>query len=68
MVVSPPTPPPSPLDPEQPFLRRGGEGAGSDLETILITRLSTHVTVPCLVTVPDLNVTLHTVGGSSVDS
>uniref|UniRef100_A0A8C6TEL3 Vascular endothelial growth factor receptor 3 n=1 Tax=Neogobius melanostomus TaxID=47308 RepID=A0A8C6TEL3_9GOBI len=32
-----------------------------DLETLLITRLSTHVTVPCLVTVPDLNVTLHAV-------
>ncbi|XP_055015004.1 vascular endothelial growth factor receptor 3 [Boleophthalmus pectinirostris] len=44
-------------DPEQPFLLRTGQN--SDLETLLITRLSTHVTVPCLVTVPDLNVTLH---------
>uniref|UniRef100_A0A3Q3J0F3 Vascular endothelial growth factor receptor 3 n=1 Tax=Monopterus albus TaxID=43700 RepID=A0A3Q3J0F3_MONAL len=48
-------------DPEQPFLRRGSysAGNGNDLETILITRLSTHVIVPCLVTVPDLNVTLE---------
>lgn len=44
-------------DPEQPFLRNAGNG--NDLETILITRLSTHIIVPCLVTVPDLNVTLH---------
>uniref|UniRef100_A0A7N8YK78 Vascular endothelial growth factor receptor 3 n=1 Tax=Mastacembelus armatus TaxID=205130 RepID=A0A7N8YK78_9TELE len=49
-------------DPEQPFLRRSSDSArnGSDMETILVTRLSTQVTVPCLVTVPDLNVTLHT--------
>uniref|UniRef100_A0A7N8XCV6 Vascular endothelial growth factor receptor 3 n=1 Tax=Mastacembelus armatus TaxID=205130 RepID=A0A7N8XCV6_9TELE len=42
---------------------RGDDSArnGSDMETILVTRLSTQVTVPCLVTVPDLNVTLHTV-------
>lgn len=53
-------------DPEQPFLKRGGEDGGSNLETILIMRLSTHVTVPCLVTVPDLNVTLQTVGASPV--
>ncbi|XP_044060950.1 vascular endothelial growth factor receptor 3 [Siniperca chuatsi] len=48
-------------DPEQPFLRRGSysEGNKNDLETILITRSFTHVIVPCLVTVPDLNVTLH---------
>ncbi|XP_074530633.1 vascular endothelial growth factor receptor 3 isoform X2 [Halichoeres trimaculatus] len=48
-------------DPEQPFLRRDsyGEASGNNLETILISRLSTHVIVPCLVTVPDLNVTLH---------
>uniref|UniRef100_A0A3Q1F903 Vascular endothelial growth factor receptor 3 n=1 Tax=Acanthochromis polyacanthus TaxID=80966 RepID=A0A3Q1F903_9TELE len=45
-------------DPEHPFLRRDGD---SNLETILITRFSTQVVVPCLVTVPDLNVTLHTV-------
>uniref|UniRef100_A0AAQ5YAF7 Vascular endothelial growth factor receptor 3 n=1 Tax=Amphiprion ocellaris TaxID=80972 RepID=A0AAQ5YAF7_AMPOC len=43
-------------DPEHPFLRRDGD---SDLETILITRFSMQVVVPCLVTVPDLNVTLH---------
>ncbi|XP_068596156.1 vascular endothelial growth factor receptor 3 [Brachionichthys hirsutus] len=41
-------------DPDQPFL-----GKGNDLETILITRYSTNVIVPCLVTVPDLNVTLQ---------
>ncbi|XP_039976733.1 vascular endothelial growth factor receptor 3 isoform X2 [Xiphias gladius] len=46
-------------DPERPFLRRGSYSEGN-LETILITRFSTHITVPCLVTVPDLNVTLHT--------
>lgn len=48
-------------DPQQPFLMRGGQSSGSDanLETILIPRFSTHVTVPCLVTIPDLNVTLH---------
>uniref|UniRef100_A0A7N6C0T6 Vascular endothelial growth factor receptor 3 n=1 Tax=Anabas testudineus TaxID=64144 RepID=A0A7N6C0T6_ANATE len=34
-------------------------GNGNDMETILITRFSTHVIVPCLVTVPDLNVTLQ---------
>ncbi|KAM9850089.1 vascular endothelial growth factor receptor 3 [Aulostomus maculatus] len=44
-------------DPEQPFLKRSD---GNNLETILITRFSTHIIVPCLVTVPDLNVTLHT--------
>nr|XP_057919188.1 vascular endothelial growth factor receptor 3 isoform X2 [Doryrhamphus excisus] len=42
-------------DPEEPFLRRNG----NNLETIFITRYSTHVIVPCLVTVPDLNVTLY---------
>uniref|UniRef100_A0A3P8T4G8 Vascular endothelial growth factor receptor 3 n=1 Tax=Amphiprion percula TaxID=161767 RepID=A0A3P8T4G8_AMPPE len=39
------------------FVRDGD----SDLETILITRFSMQVVVPCLVTVPDLNVTLHAV-------
>ncbi|XP_047440704.1 vascular endothelial growth factor receptor 3 isoform X2 [Mugil cephalus] len=49
-------------DPEQPFLRRGSHSQSEEksMETILITRSSTHVIVPCLVTVPDLNVTLHT--------
>uniref|UniRef100_A0A8D3BYM1 Vascular endothelial growth factor receptor 3 n=1 Tax=Scophthalmus maximus TaxID=52904 RepID=A0A8D3BYM1_SCOMX len=46
-------------DPENPFLRRGSEGHGNDLETIFITHFSMHITVPCLVTVPDLNVTLY---------
>uniref|UniRef100_A0A4W6DFR5 Vascular endothelial growth factor receptor 3 n=1 Tax=Lates calcarifer TaxID=8187 RepID=A0A4W6DFR5_LATCA len=45
-------------DPENPFLKR------DDIETIFISRPSTHVTVPCLVTVPDLNVTLHSVSVS----
>uniref|UniRef100_A0A8C6KBW6 Vascular endothelial growth factor receptor 3 n=1 Tax=Nothobranchius furzeri TaxID=105023 RepID=A0A8C6KBW6_NOTFU len=43
-------------DPTQPFLIRGNASHG--LQTIFITRSTTHVTVPCLVTVPDLNVTL----------
>lgn len=48
-------------DPEQPFLQRGSstEDHRNHVETILITRSSTHVIVPCVVTVPDLNVTLH---------
>lgn len=50
-------------DPEQPFLSRGesGQAKGSVLETILMTHSSSHLTVPCRVTVPDLNVTLHAV-------
>ncbi|KAM8910023.1 vascular endothelial growth factor receptor 3 isoform 2-T4 [Spinachia spinachia] len=48
-------------DPEQPFLRPRGYNPSHDLGTklILISRYSTNVVVPCLVTVPDLNVTLH---------
>ncbi|KAM9795439.1 vascular endothelial growth factor receptor 3 [Neosynchiropus ocellatus] len=46
-------------DPEQPFLRRHSDGSGNNLGTILITHYSPYVIVPCLVTVPDLNVTLH---------
>uniref|UniRef100_A0A3B3WHN3 Platelet-derived growth factor receptor-like protein n=1 Tax=Poecilia mexicana TaxID=48701 RepID=A0A3B3WHN3_9TELE len=46
-------------DPAQPFLMRGG--SGSELETIYVTRSATHVIVPCLVTIPDLNVTLQSV-------
>uniref|UniRef100_A0A3Q3GWZ9 Vascular endothelial growth factor receptor 3 n=1 Tax=Labrus bergylta TaxID=56723 RepID=A0A3Q3GWZ9_9LABR len=48
-------------DPEQPFLRRDSysQTNGNNLETILIKRFSKHVIVPCLVTVPDLNVTLY---------
>ncbi|XP_061542275.1 LOW QUALITY PROTEIN: vascular endothelial growth factor receptor 3 [Phycodurus eques] len=45
-------------DLEQPFLRRD-EAIDNNLETIFITRYSTDVIVPCLVTVPDLNVTLY---------
>lgn len=50
-------------DPEQPFLSRGKSGQANTnfLETILMTRSSSHLTVPCLVTVPDLNVTLQSV-------
>ncbi|XP_061901702.1 vascular endothelial growth factor receptor 3 isoform X2 [Entelurus aequoreus] len=44
-------------DPEHPFLRRNSNS--NNLETIFITRYSTHIIVPCLVTVPDLNVTLY---------
>ncbi|XP_029297748.1 vascular endothelial growth factor receptor 3 isoform X2 [Cottoperca gobio] len=47
-------------DPEQPFLRRSSYRNENDFETILINHFSTHVIVPCMVTVPDLNVTLHT--------
>ncbi|XP_054452941.1 vascular endothelial growth factor receptor 3 [Anoplopoma fimbria] len=47
-------------DPEKPFLRRHSYNPEYDMWTILITRFTTHVIVPCLVTVPDLNVTLHT--------
>ncbi|XP_056138571.1 vascular endothelial growth factor receptor 3 [Lampris incognitus] len=48
-------------DPGQPFLRRNGhsDGSGNGLETIFVTSFLTHILVPCLVTVPDLNVTLH---------
>lgn len=50
-------------DPEQPFLSRGEsrQAKGNNLQTLLMTRSSSHLTVPCLVTVPDLNVTLHAV-------
>uniref|UniRef100_A0A8K9XCN6 Vascular endothelial growth factor receptor 3 n=1 Tax=Oncorhynchus mykiss TaxID=8022 RepID=A0A8K9XCN6_ONCMY len=54
-------------DLEQPFLRRN-RGSNGDLETIFISRSSTHVTVPCLVTVPDLNVTLYLDEGMVWDS
>ncbi|XP_035265281.1 vascular endothelial growth factor receptor 3 isoform X1 [Anguilla anguilla] len=40
-------------DVEHPFVRR------TDLETIFVTRSTTYIEVPCLVAVPDLNVTLH---------
>uniref|UniRef100_A0A8C7J1A1 Vascular endothelial growth factor receptor 3 n=1 Tax=Oncorhynchus kisutch TaxID=8019 RepID=A0A8C7J1A1_ONCKI len=54
-------------DLEQPFLRRN-RGSNGDLETIFISRSSTHITVPCLVTVPDLNVTLYLDEGMVWDS
>uniref|UniRef100_A0A672YZY4 Vascular endothelial growth factor receptor 3 n=1 Tax=Sphaeramia orbicularis TaxID=375764 RepID=A0A672YZY4_9TELE len=38
-----------------------GGGNANDVETLFITRFSTHFIVPCLVTVPDLNVTLSAV-------
>ncbi|TMS17034.1 Vascular endothelial growth factor receptor 3 [Larimichthys crocea] len=48
-------------DPKQPFFRRDAknEDIRNGLETILIRHSTTHVIVPCLVTVPDLNVTLY---------
>lgn len=50
-------------DPKQPFFRRDAknEDIRNGLETILIRHSTTHVIVPCLVTVPDLNVTLYAV-------
>uniref|UniRef100_A0A3Q2DKZ1 Vascular endothelial growth factor receptor 3 n=1 Tax=Cyprinodon variegatus TaxID=28743 RepID=A0A3Q2DKZ1_CYPVA len=48
-------------DPVQPFLMRGGPSEG--VQTIFIPRSATHVIVPCLVTVPDLNVTLYWYSG-----
>lgn len=48
-----------PPDPVQPFLMRGG--SSSELETIYVTRSAMHVIVPCLVTIPDLNVILQSV-------
>uniref|UniRef100_A0A6Q2XDI5 Vascular endothelial growth factor receptor 3 n=1 Tax=Esox lucius TaxID=8010 RepID=A0A6Q2XDI5_ESOLU len=50
-------------DLHQPFLRRN-RGNNDDLETIFIAGSSSHITVPCLVTVPDLNVTLYLVPSS----
>ncbi|TRY81334.1 hypothetical protein DNTS_029760 [Danionella cerebrum] len=41
-------------DPEQPFIRR----SKSDMETIFYTDSETHIEVPCLVSDPDLEVTL----------
>ncbi|XP_032410273.1 vascular endothelial growth factor receptor 3 [Xiphophorus hellerii] len=49
-------------DPVQPFLMRGG--SSSELETIYVTRSATHVIVPCLVTIPDLNVILKSYSGA----
>ncbi|XP_061089721.1 vascular endothelial growth factor receptor 3 isoform X1 [Conger conger] len=40
-------------DVEHPFVRR------IDVETILVTRSAAYIEVPCLVAVPDLNVTLY---------
>ncbi|KAM6977833.1 vascular endothelial growth factor receptor 3 [Aplochiton taeniatus] len=45
-------------DPDEPFLRHSDSDV-NDLETIFITAYSLHILVPCLVTVPDLNVTLY---------
>ncbi|XP_051505452.1 vascular endothelial growth factor receptor 3-like isoform X3 [Myxocyprinus asiaticus] len=41
-------------DPKQPFIRRNE----NDMETIFITDSETHIEVPCLVSDPDLKVTL----------
>uniref|UniRef100_A0A6Q2Y100 Vascular endothelial growth factor receptor 3 n=1 Tax=Esox lucius TaxID=8010 RepID=A0A6Q2Y100_ESOLU len=41
------------------FVRGENRGNNDDLETIFIAGSSSHITVPCLVTVPDLNVTLY---------
>lgn len=50
-------------DPQVPFLQRSSPSKDSNnLGSILITRSSTYFTVPCLVTDPDLNVTLYSWG------
>ncbi|XP_051514996.1 vascular endothelial growth factor receptor 3 isoform X3 [Myxocyprinus asiaticus] len=41
-------------DPNQPFIRRNK----NDIETIFVTGTETHIKVPCLVSDPDLKVTL----------
>ncbi|XP_056124917.1 vascular endothelial growth factor receptor 3 isoform X1 [Rhinichthys klamathensis goyatoka] len=41
-------------DPQNPFIMRNG----SEMETIFITNSDTHIEVPCLVSDPDLKVTL----------
>ncbi|KAM9834873.1 vascular endothelial growth factor receptor 3 isoform X2 [Syngnathus typhle] len=46
-------------DPEQPFLRRDEANNNNNLENLYVTLYSTDIVVPCLVTVPDLNVTLY---------
>ncbi|XP_059918813.1 LOW QUALITY PROTEIN: vascular endothelial growth factor receptor 3 [Gadus macrocephalus] len=53
-------------DPEQPFLLRGVSSSG--LGTILITRYSKQLVVPCLVTDPDLDVTLLTTDPMSMET
>lgn len=49
---------PKQTDPQNPFIMRNG----SDLETIYITDSDTHIEVPCLVSDPDLKVSLFLVG------
>ncbi|XP_062332507.1 vascular endothelial growth factor receptor 3 isoform X1 [Osmerus eperlanus] len=47
-------------DPQEPFLKRSSlSNVNNNLEAIFITRSSSHIVVPCLVTAPDLNVTLY---------
>ncbi|XP_026864436.2 vascular endothelial growth factor receptor 3 isoform X1 [Electrophorus electricus] len=48
-------------DPNKPFVQRN-----DDMETIFITASDKHIEVPCLVSDPDLNVTLYSVENSIV--
>lgn len=45
-----------PADLQQPFVK-------SQVETILVTESSADVIVPCLVSIPELNVSLYQVSG-----
>lgn len=45
-----------PIDPDHPFIERNDKG------TVFITASDTNIEVPCLVSDPELNVTLFSVG------
>lgn len=46
----------SPIDPDHPFIK------SDNMETIFITASDTHIEVPCLVSDPELKVSLFSVG------
>ncbi|XP_062855741.1 vascular endothelial growth factor receptor 3 [Trichomycterus rosablanca] len=48
-------------DPEQPFIK-----SNEEMETLLISAADTHIEVPCLVSDPELNVTLYSVEQATV--
>uniref|UniRef100_A0A671S8Q9 Vascular endothelial growth factor receptor 3 n=1 Tax=Sinocyclocheilus anshuiensis TaxID=1608454 RepID=A0A671S8Q9_9TELE len=49
-------------DPQHPFIKRNE----NDMETIFITDSQTHIEVPCLVSDPDLKVSLFSVEGNEI--